>query len=127
MVIASIIALFILKLLFVALYPDVSVAPQPLERIKHPQATPEIKTTLLKQEVSFLVNGTPVSAWLFLPTGVSSPVPCIVMAHGMGGTMSMGLEGYATRFQATGLAVLAFDFRCLGNSGGEPRQLVWIP
>jgi uncharacterized protein len=126
-VIASIIALFILELLVVALYPDVRVAPQPLERIKHPQADPEIKTTLLKQEVSFPVNGTPVSAWLFLPAGISSRVPCIVMAHGMGGTMSMGLEGYAARFQAAGLAVLAFDFRYLGISGGEPRQLIWIP
>jgi fermentation-respiration switch protein FrsA (DUF1100 family) len=126
-VIASIVALFILELLFVALYPDVRVAPQPLERIKRPQATTEINATLSRREVSFTVKGTPVSAWLFLPTGASSPVPCIIMAHGMGGTKSMGLEGYAARFQEAGLAVLAFDFRCLGTSGGEPRQLVWIP
>jgi uncharacterized protein len=126
-VIASIIALFILELLFVSLYPNVRVEPQPLISPKPAQATPGIKKILTKQEVSFPVNGTPVSAWLFLPAGVSSPVPCIVMAHGMGGTKSMGLEGYAALFQEAGLGVLAFDYRFLGASGGEPRQLIWVP
>jgi fermentation-respiration switch protein FrsA (DUF1100 family) len=124
---ASIVAVIILELLIVALYPDVHVAPQPLERSLHPRATTETNSTYSKQEVEFLINGTPVSAWLFLPEGTSSPVPCVVMAHGLGGTKNMGLENYATRFQAAGLAVLAFDYRYLGSSGGEPRQLIWIP
>lgn len=124
---ASIVALIILELLIVSLYPDVHVAPQPLVRSIHSQTAIEFSSTFSKQEVKFLVNGTPVSAWLFLPAGTSSPVPCIVMAHGLGGTKNMGLENYATRFQAAGLAVLAFDFRYLGTSGGEPRQLIWIP
>jgi fermentation-respiration switch protein FrsA (DUF1100 family) len=49
------------------------------------------------------------------------------MAHGLGGTKDLGLEDYALRFQKAGFAVFAFDFRYLGESGGEPRQLVWIP
>jgi pimeloyl-ACP methyl ester carboxylesterase len=49
------------------------------------------------------------------------------MAHGMGGTREAGLDGYARRFSGAGLAVLAFDYRHLGQSDGEPRQLIWIP
>jgi pimeloyl-ACP methyl ester carboxylesterase len=37
------------------------------------------------------------------------------------------LEAYAIHFQKAGFAVFAFDFRHLGESDGEPRQLVWIP
>jgi acetyl esterase/lipase len=33
----------------------------------------------------------------------------------------------AVRFRDQGFAVLAFDYRILGESGGEPRQLIWIP
>ena len=65
-----------------------------------------------------------MSAWLFLPRKVSAPVPCIVMAHGFGGTKDMGLEVYASRFQQAGYAALVFDDRALGESGGEPRQLI---
>jgi fermentation-respiration switch protein FrsA (DUF1100 family) len=126
-VLGSLIALFLFELLFVALYPNVRVKPQPLERIRRPQTATEIKSPLSRREVSFPVNGMPVSAWLFLPAAVSYPIPCIVMAHGLGGTKNMGLESYAARFQAAGIAALAFDFRHLGTSGGEPRQLVWIP
>jgi fermentation-respiration switch protein FrsA (DUF1100 family) len=49
------------------------------------------------------------------------------MGHGLGGTKELGLDAYAVRFQEAGFAVLAFDYRHLGQSGGKPRQLVWIP
>ncbi len=44
------------------------------------------------------------------------------MAHGFSLTRHDGLALYAERLAASGLAVLAFDHRCLGDSGGEPRQ-----
>ncbi len=49
--------------------------------------------------------------------------PCVVMAHGFGGTVDSGLAPYAERFAAAGLDVLAFDYRGFGESTGEPRQL----
>jgi uncharacterized protein len=53
--------------------------------------------------------------------------PCVVLAHGFGGTVDSGLLPYAERFAAAGLDALAFDYRHFGTSGGEPRQLVSAP
>ncbi|PSR59376.1 alpha/beta hydrolase [Nocardia sp. MDA0666] len=46
------------------------------------------------------------------------------MAHGFGGTKDSGLEPFAQRLAAAGLAVFAFDYRGFGASAGEPRQRV---
>jgi uncharacterized protein len=53
--------------------------------------------------------------------------PCVVLAHGFGGTADSGLMPYAERFAAAGLDALVFDYRHFGASGGEPRQLVSVP
>jgi alpha-beta hydrolase superfamily lysophospholipase len=44
------------------------------------------------------------------------------MAHGFSLTRHDGLEQYAERLAAAGVAVLVFDHRYLGDSPGEPRQ-----
>jgi pimeloyl-ACP methyl ester carboxylesterase len=44
------------------------------------------------------------------------------MAHGFSLTRHDGLPAYAERLAAAGAAVLVFDHRYLGDSGGEPRQ-----
>jgi pimeloyl-ACP methyl ester carboxylesterase len=49
------------------------------------------------------------------------------MAHGFGGTMDSGLLPFAEAFAEAGLDVLLFDYRCFGNSTGEPRQFAWPP
>lgn len=125
-VIAAIILIVVVEVLVVALFPGVRVAPQPLKGAKDPKAGSGI-SRISRRDVSFMINMTPVSAWLFLPEDTPNQVPCIVMAHGLGGTKDMGLAEYAARFQAAGMAVLAFDYRHTGASGGEPRQLIWIP
>jgi fermentation-respiration switch protein FrsA (DUF1100 family) len=53
--------------------------------------------------------------------------PCVVLAHGFGGTVDSGLLPYAERFAAAGIDALAFDYRNFGASDGEPRQLLSIP
>ena len=126
-VIASVIVLFIIELLVVALIPGFHVRKQHIEKTKQSLQNREATQTVKRKDVSFNVNGTPVSAWLYLPEDRSGQIPCIVMGQGLGGTKNMGLEFYAARFQQAGMAVLAFDYRYLGASGGEPRQLIWIP
>jgi pimeloyl-ACP methyl ester carboxylesterase len=45
------------------------------------------------------------------------------MASGLSCVRDQGLDSFARRFADVGFAVLAFDYRCFGDSGGEPRQL----
>ena len=53
--------------------------------------------------------------------------PCVVMAHVFGGTRDSGLEPFAEAFADAGLDALLFDYRCFGDSTGEPRQYAWPP
>ncbi len=79
-------------------------------------------------EVSFKSHDADCFAWLYEPVNDSlkgpAGVPCIVMANGFGLTNKDSLGGFAERFQAAGFKVLAFEYRCLGQSGGKPRQLI---
>ena len=50
--------------------------------------------------------------------------PCVVLAHGLGGTADSGLMPFAEAFAAAGYAAFAFDYRGFGRSGGGPRQVV---
>ena len=52
--------------------------------------------------------------------------PCVVMAHGLGGTRDSGLDEFAAALAAGGVDVLAFDYRHFGESDGEPRQLLSV-
>jgi pimeloyl-ACP methyl ester carboxylesterase len=47
------------------------------------------------------------------------------MAHGFGGTKDSGLLPFAEAFAEAGADVLLFDYRCFGESSGEPRQFAW--
>lgn len=48
--------------------------------------------------------------------------PVVVMAHGFSATITMTTERYADVFQRAGLAVLLYDHRNHGVSGGDPRH-----
>lgn len=94
-----------------------------------------------RTELTFDSDGMACAAYLYWPAAPSGGevprapraprgdvsrghVPCVVMAHGFGGTRDDGLPAYARRFAEAGLAVLLFDYRHLGASAGEPRQLI---
>jgi len=113
-------------LLAVALLPGFDVPGQPLQEGKRVIKAPDEGPFINRKDVSFNSKVTEISACLYLPENASEPLPCIVMASGLGGTKDM-LADYAFFFKKAGFAVLAFDYRYFGQSKGEPRQLIWIP
>ena len=81
---------------------------------------------LTREDILFRSEGAACRAWLYRSAAARASAPIIVMAHGLGGLRSAGLEPYAQRFAAAGFAVLLFDYRHFGASDGQPRQLVSI-
>jgi len=126
-IIGIIIGAYAVFMLIVAIIPGFSVPKQPLEKARQRPKVVDKKPPWARKDVTFKVKEMSLSAWLYLPENLSVPVPCIIMGHGLGATKDAGLEPYAIRFQEAGFAVLAFDYRHLGESEGEPRQLIWIP
>lgn len=81
-----------------------------------------------RHNVEFKSQGVTCRAWLYEPdASITRPAPCIVMAHGLGGTRGDALEPYALRFCEAEFFVLMFDYRHQGDSDGEPRQIISIP
>ncbi len=80
-------------------------------------------------DVSFPSHGETCAAWHLTGEGdafaTDAGRPCVVMAHGFGGTKDSGLLPFAEAFADAGLDVLLFDYRSFGESTGEPRQLAW--
>src|SRR5919202_3217551 len=73
-----------------------------------------------REQVWFESGGTRCAAWLY----PGSNGGCVVMAGGMAVTRGPGTDRFARRFWDAGFTVLAFDYRRLGDSEGEPRQVV---
>ncbi len=78
-----------------------------------------------RRDVTFDSGGESCAAWLYEPDG-DGPHPCVVLAHGFGGTREARLWAYAERFRDAGVTALVFDYRYFGDSTGEPRQLISI-
>ena len=80
-------------------------------------------------DVFFPSHGESCAAWHLAGEGEAfageGGRPCVVMAHGFGGTKDSGPLPFAEAFAEAGLDVLLFDYRCFGESTGEPRQLAW--
>jgi pimeloyl-ACP methyl ester carboxylesterase len=70
--------------------------------------------------VHFASGGTSCAAWHYPGTNGG----CVVMAGGTSVTKEPASDLFAARFNEAGFAVLAFDHRRFGESGGTPRQIV---
>ena len=77
-----------------------------------------------QEEVRFRSGGEQCAAWLFRPAEAERPAPCVVMASGLSCVREQRLDAFAERFARAGYAVLAFDHRHFGGSGGSPRSLM---
>jgi fermentation-respiration switch protein FrsA (DUF1100 family) len=77
------------------------------------------------EEMTFLSEGVDCVARVYRPdVAPGEATPCVVMANGFSLTRDDGLPAFAERFAGEGITALTFDFRHLGGSGGEPRQVI---
>jgi uncharacterized protein len=83
---------------------------------------------MARTDLAFTSHGVSCAAWHYTANSdeLDGPYgkPCVVMAHGFGGTRDAGLESFAEAFADAGLEVVLFDYRCFGASAGMPRQAV---
>jgi fermentation-respiration switch protein FrsA (DUF1100 family) len=75
-----------------------------------------------REKVRFASGDTECAAWHY----PGSNGACVVMAGGFAVTKEPATDMFAKRFCEAGFAVLAFDYRRLGESGGLPRQVVRV-
>ena len=71
-----------------------------------------------------LSDGTVLNGDLYLPEDDTTSAPAVVMSHGFSATRAMGLPWFAAKFADAGYVVYLYDHRCIGDSSGEPRNLI---
>jgi hypothetical protein len=75
------------------------------------------------KSIEFQSEGATLRGRLYTPEINLKKLPVIIMAHGYSATIEgMVADRYAEVFSKAGFAVLLYDHRNLGISGGEPRQ-----
>ena len=82
---------------------------------------------MTREDVRFASGAEQCAGWFYPAQGADGRRPCVVLANGFGATRDSGLEPFAERLAAAGYHALAFDYRFVGASEGEPRQMVSIP
>jgi len=73
--------------------------------------------------VEFDSHGTVVRGVLRVPEA-ATPVPLVVLAHGLGGLKEWTIPELSVMLGDAGIATLAFDYRTFGDSDGTPREEV---
>ncbi len=76
------------------------------------------------ERVSFSSGDCRCVGTFYRPEGIEVASACVVLAHGFSGTSDWIVPDFAARFADGGLSVLIFDYRYLGLSEGQPRQLI---
>src|SRR3954454_156635 len=75
-----------------------------------------------RHKIEFPSGHETCAAWLYPGTNGA----CVVMAGGMAVPKEPATDAFAEQFRRSGYTVLAFDYRRIGESGGEPRQVVRV-
>jgi uncharacterized protein len=75
-----------------------------------------------RHKLHFPSSDTTCAVWHYPGTNGG----CVIMAGGLAVTKEPATDLFARRFNDAGFAVLAFDYRRLGESGGQPRQVVRV-
>jgi uncharacterized protein len=81
-----------------------------------------MRVSVEREKVRFVSGDTECVAWHYPGTNGA----CVIMAGGLAVTKEPGTDLFAKRFHDAGFAVLAFDYRRIGESGGQPRQVLPI-
>jgi pimeloyl-ACP methyl ester carboxylesterase len=75
----------------------------------------------VREGIEFESDGVTLRGFRY-PAHGEGPHPVVMMSHGWGATLAMGLEPYAEAFSAAGYSTVLFDNPNFGISDGEPRQ-----
>ena len=81
-----------------------------------------MRVSVQRQKVRFVSGGAECAAWHYPGTNGA----CVIMGAGGAVTKEPGTDVFAKRFNDAGFAVLAFDYRRFGESGGRPRQVLHL-
>src|SRR5438552_823754 len=79
-------------------------------------------SAMQREKVRFASGDTTCVGWFYPGTNGAG----VIMAGGFAVTKEPGTDRFAARFHDAGFTVLAFDYRRLGESGGQPRQVVRV-
>jgi pimeloyl-ACP methyl ester carboxylesterase len=77
---------------------------------------------MVEQKHVFPSEQSTCSGGLYLPANAQPPV--VILGQGFGAERTFGTGGFIKAFVDAGWAVFSFDYRCFGDSQGQPRQLV---
>ncbi len=79
---------------------------------------------IVREDVFFPCQGVECHAVIYRPRE-DGEYPGLVMAMGFGMVKDAHAHEYGPIFASHGIAVMAFDYRRFGRSGGEPRQALY--
>lgn len=82
----------------------------------------EMQSSSERETVRFASGQSTCAAWHYPGTNGG----CVIMAAGLAVIKEPGTDRFAKRFNDAGFAVVAFDYRRFGESGGEPRQVARV-
>lgn len=92
--VTSLLTAYIVYMIIIAIVPGIKAAQQDLNiKETSDKVLPDLYAH--REEISFNVQGDTVNGFIYLPKDAQAPSPCIILAHGLGGTIDCGLDQYA--------------------------------